>query len=90
MLLAWTRAQINVAPGKPDNNETLILACAKNNNGLEFPPFAARLNPETMIYEVDADFDIDAWREEISKPTKSNRTPPVENAAESSSTQARV
>jgi hypothetical protein len=34
-----------------------------------------RLNAD-MIYEVDADFDIDSWRQEISTPRKSARRRP--------------
>ena len=32
----------------------------------EFETFAIRLNPDTMIYEPDDLFDLDAWREEVS------------------------
>jgi AAA domain-containing protein len=65
VLHTWARGFINVIPGAEDDNETLILTCGKNSNGKEFPPVAVRLNPETMIYEVDLDFDIDAWREHV-------------------------
>ena len=61
----WTRAQINVAPVRPDDNSVLILVSGKCSNFTEFEPFAVRLNPDSLIYEVDADFDIDSWREQI-------------------------
>jgi hypothetical protein len=64
-LLAYARGQINIAPGSPDNNDTLVIACGKNNLGKEFSTFAVRLNPDTMIYEVELDFDIEGWRQEI-------------------------
>jgi hypothetical protein len=64
-LLGWTRAQINVAPGSPDNNDTLVIACGKNNDGKEFPSFAVQLNPDTMIYQPVDDFNIDSWREHV-------------------------
>jgi hypothetical protein len=70
VLFMWARAQINIVAGNEDNNELLLISCAKNNNGREFPPVAVRLNPETMIYSVDDDFDIGSWREEISSTTK--------------------
>jgi hypothetical protein len=65
VLHTWARGFINAIPGAEDNNETLLLTCGKNSNGKEFPPVAVRLNPKTMIYEVDLDFDIDAWREHV-------------------------
>jgi hypothetical protein len=64
VLLAWTRAQINVAPAKPDSNDTLVIACGKNNNGREFQPFAITLN-SAGIYEVDSSFSLDEWSEAI-------------------------
>jgi hypothetical protein len=63
VLHAWTRGQINVAAGSTENSETLVISCGKNSNGKEFEPFSVVLNTETMIYEIDASFDIDGWRE---------------------------
>jgi hypothetical protein len=65
VLQAWTRAAINISPGAPDNNDTLVLSCGKCSNGREFAPFAARLNPSTMIYEIDSTFDLSAWESEV-------------------------
>jgi len=72
VLLAWTRGQINVAPGSPDSNEALVLTCGKCSNGREFSPFAMALDPRTMIYSPDATFDLNAWQQEVSG-TKSKR-----------------
>lgn len=66
VLHSWTRGQLNVAPGSPDDNETLVMSCGKCSNGREFEPFAARLNPQTMLYEVAPDFDMEAWQGELS------------------------
>ena len=74
VLLSWARAQINVAPGNPDNNETLVITCGKNNDGKEFPSFAANLNPNTMMYEPDESFDMDEWREEVGAGKKTDRS----------------
>ena len=74
-LLGWARAQINVGPASEDNNETLVIACGRNSNGKEFSPVAVRRN-EDGIYVVDEDFDIEAWRREISTPRKSARLRP--------------
>jgi hypothetical protein len=65
-LLSWARAQINIAPGNPDDNDLLVIACGKNNDGKEFPPFAVRLNPDTMIYGPDESFGLEEWRAEVS------------------------
>ncbi len=65
VLLAWTRAQINLAPASPDDNNRLIVSCGKNSNGPEFKPFAVHLNPDSMIYERLNDFDISQWQQEL-------------------------
>ena len=64
-LHAWARGQINLAPVDEDSNERLIVACGKCSNGREFPTFAIRLNPETMIYECDPSVDVAQWQQEI-------------------------
>jgi hypothetical protein len=66
LLHAWTRGQINLAPGKPDDNNTLVICCGKCSNGQEFEPYAITLHPETMIYEQDHDFDLDEWQTTLS------------------------
>ena len=75
-LFAWTRAQFNIAPVDPDSNERLIVACGKCSNGREFQTFAVRLNPDTMIYEVDPTVDVSQWEKEI---TGSKDTAPLMN-----------
>jgi len=65
VLHAWTRGQINLAPGSPDNNDVLVVSCGKASNGRMFEPFALRLNSESMVYEVEPDFDLRAWVSEI-------------------------
>ncbi|MCX6924044.1 MAG: AAA family ATPase [Verrucomicrobia bacterium] len=65
VLHSWTRGQLNVAPGSPDSNDTLVLSCGKVSNGKEFSPFAVRLNPDTMIYEPATDFDLAGWQSDV-------------------------
>ena len=70
VLQAWTRGQMNITPVDPDSNERLVIACGKCSNGKEFVTFAVALNPATMIYEVDQNFDIEVWQADITgKPT---------------------
>lgn len=66
VLQAWTRAQINIAPGSSDSNTSLVVSCGKLSNGREFAPHAVCLNQETMIYELDPTFDFAAWESETS------------------------
>jgi hypothetical protein len=69
-LLGCARAQINVSPGQEDSNEILLVSCGKNNDGREFLRVAVRLNPGSMIYEVDSDFDFEAWQEHLKSEKK--------------------
>jgi hypothetical protein len=64
-LQAWTRGQINVTAGAADSNDLLIFSCGKCSNGREFTPFAARLDPETMIYKLESAFDFEEWETEV-------------------------
>jgi len=47
------------------------VACGKCSNGREFPTFAIRLNPETMIYECDPTINISAWQSEMTGKSES-------------------
>jgi len=71
----WTRAQINIIPATEDHS-VLVLTCGKLNDGKMFSPFAVHLNPDTMIYEPEPDFDIEGLREQVTSG-KNNRTPPI-------------
>lgn len=76
VLHSWTRGQLNVAPGSPDSNDVLVLSCGKCSNGKEFAPFAVRLNPASMIYELAPDFDLAGWERAVTgKTAKRNVTP---------------
>ena len=74
VLQAWTRGQINLAPISEDTNDLLAVMCGKCSNGKEFAPFAVRLNPETMLYEVAPDVDMDAWRADVAGSRSSEPT----------------
>jgi len=71
-LFAWTRGQINLAPVEADSNDRLVVACGKCSNGKEFAPFGVCLNQETMIYEIDPDFDLETWQSDLAGKTKSD------------------
>ena len=61
-LNSWTRGQLNVAPGNPEDNSKLVISCGKNSNGPEFKPFGIVRNPATMIFDVDPEFDLETWQ----------------------------
>ncbi len=72
VLQAWTRGQINITAIDPDSNARLLFACGKCSNGKEFETFASLLNPETMIYELQPDFDVGAWQSQMANSKKPN------------------
>jgi hypothetical protein len=57
----WLRGQLNVAPAKEGDTKRLVVGCGKNSNGPWFEPFGIMLNPATMVYEVDQEFDLAEW-----------------------------
>jgi hypothetical protein len=65
-LYNWVRGMINIAPIKPDENSVLVVASGKCNNESEFKPFCIRLNPETMMYELTDEVDLNEWMERLS------------------------
>jgi hypothetical protein len=65
VLHSWTRAQLNIAPGSPDEDAVFVVSCGKISNGKEFPMFAIRLHPDTMIYAPDETFDLSQWQSEV-------------------------
>jgi hypothetical protein len=75
VLFAWTRAQINVAPAKGEDNSLIVVASGKCNDAPEFEAFAARLNFETMLYDRDDDFDLEGWKQEVGTAREARMTP---------------
>ena len=66
VLFGWVRAQINLAPYNPDDNEQMIVASGKCNNAKEFESFGISLDLKTMQYYVDASIDAEEWQRRIS------------------------
>ena len=60
---AFLCGQINVFPQAPEDNTRLIVACGKNSNGPEFQPVGLALNPATLLYDLDAEFDFAIWKD---------------------------
>ncbi len=82
VLQGWSRAQINVAPGGPDDCSYLVIASGKCSNHKEFEPFAIRLDEDTMLYHVDTHFDLEVWKEDLAgdKPKKEVTEDAIVNA----------
>ena len=77
VLKSWARAQFNIAPATPDDNSQILIASGKCNDYEEFPTIAAILNPETLIYEKNEDFDVDAWEESLKADKKPSHSTSV-------------
>jgi hypothetical protein len=73
-LKTWARAQFNIAPATPDDNTQILIASGKCNNFEEFSPVCARLDPDTMLYNLVEDFDFEAWRDSLSAETREKPT----------------
>lgn len=78
-LFNLTRAQINLSPVNSEANPPIKVTCGKNSNGRQFEPFVIRLNPDTLIYEVDAEATARLADEEngAAGPAKQRLTPEV-------------
>ena len=79
---AYARAVINLAPASAEHNDRLVVACGKNSNFPSFQTFGIRLNPTTLIYEVEPDFDLSVWRTELSGEVISKQKPTPESIAQ--------
>ena len=64
-LYSGARCQINIAPADPDNPSRIVLSCGKFNDGRPFDPVGLKLDDSTMLYEPDATFDLNAWKDDV-------------------------
>lgn len=74
VLHSCVRSQINVAPGDPDDDRELVVACGKNNDGPRFDPIGVTFDPDRWIYEVNYEFNLDSWRESVDGKGKGRPT----------------
>ncbi|MCX7010457.1 MAG: AAA family ATPase, partial [Kiritimatiellaeota bacterium] len=73
-LFDCSRVVVNLAPGDESVHPPVVVACSKANDSIRFDPFALRLDPRTMLYGCDSEFDINAWRDEVEAAAKGKRT----------------
>jgi hypothetical protein len=64
-LFAASRCQINLMPGKAEDDTRLVLSCAKANNCQKFETRGLIFDPLKFTYTVDPDFDPDAWLADV-------------------------
>ena len=64
-LRSISRFAINVAPQDPQDGGRIVLACGKSNDEQPFSTRGAVLDESTGAYELDHDFDLDAWRADV-------------------------
>lgn len=76
VLQGWARAQINIAPFSEDSNEQIVISSGKANDAVEFEPFSATLDPQSMTYELEELFDLSAWQARVS--TTKRKSPVLE------------
>jgi hypothetical protein len=75
-LIGDARSQINLVPAKEEDNSSLAVICAKNNNGPEFQPFGIKLDPASMLFEVDLTFDYQSFIASVEgAPAQQSRKP---------------
>jgi hypothetical protein len=73
-LFASSRCQMNVMPGKADDDTRLVLSCAKSNNCRKFQTRGLIFDQETCTYSVDPDFDPDAWLADVEGRARSGQS----------------
>lgn len=73
-LFAAARCQMNLMPGKADDDTRLVLSCAKANNCQKFETCGLIFDPQTCTYAVDPDFDADAWLADVEGRTRSGQS----------------
>jgi len=64
-LYSGARAVINLAPADPNDYSKLVMVCAKSNDAPPFDTKGINLIEETMTYEEDPSFDLDAWMADV-------------------------
>ena len=74
-LYSAARCVWNLAPGSESEDPPLVCAHAKCNDKPKEQPFAIRLDPETMTYNREDGFDLEAWQADLSARARGKRGP---------------
>lgn len=73
-LFSAARCQINLMPGKADDDTRLVLHCAKANNCQRFETRGLIFDQETFAYSIDPEFDVDAWLADVEGRARSGQS----------------
>jgi len=65
-LYSAARTVINMAPGDKEDSSKVVMSCGKSNNAKAFSTVGLCLNETTHFYEIDTDFDLEAWEADVS------------------------
>ncbi|HOU59732.1 MAG TPA: AAA family ATPase [Kiritimatiellia bacterium] len=74
-LYSAARCVWNLAPGSESEDPPLVCAHAKCNDKPKEKPFAIRLDPESMTYNREDGFDLEAWQAELSARARGRSGP---------------
>lgn len=74
-LYSKSRCVWNMAPGDESESPPLVMVHAKHNDTPGEKPFAIRLDPETMTYRREDDFDLEQWQADLSARARGKRGP---------------
>lgn len=79
VLHGWLRSQINVAQAGVDYPDIVIVGCGKCSDGPKWQPFAAKMDPHTMLYRrlEEHEFDLEEWAEQMGAASKKKRKLPT-------------
>ena len=80
-LYSGARSQINIAPADPDDHSRIVVSCGKSNDAKPFDPVGLKLNEETMLYDIDPNFHLNAWKDDV-EGKRSNANFSIAEAAE--------
>lgn len=73
-LFSAARCVMNLMPGRSDDDTRLVLHCAKANNCERFTTRGIIFNTQTFIYDVDPDFDEQAWIADVEGRAKTGQS----------------
>jgi hypothetical protein len=73
-LYSCARSVFNLAPGNEEESPPVVVACAKNNDGKRPAPFGLLLDPTSMTYEHQPDFDVEAWIAELRERARGKKS----------------
>ena len=49
----------------PDDHSRIVVSCGKSNDAKPFDPVGLKLNEDTMLYDLDSTFDLNAWKDDV-------------------------